>query len=205
MIGNFRLAPDDDIAMLVADPSRVFEFLYGPESGESGVRVVSRDRGVGGFFRRLFGGEEVTVVVADGPAPAQAHAESDDELDVDKAWHGLHFLFTGTAWEGEPPLDFIVSGGVAVGDEDVGYGPARAFTSGEVAAIARALERLSRDDLERRFDPARMMELGIYPEIWDRDPEDDDTLAYLLEYFDLLKDFVLRGARLRRGMLVYIN
>ena len=34
-----------------------------------------------------------------------------DELEVDKAWHGLHFLLTGTAWEGDFPLNFIVSGG----------------------------------------------------------------------------------------------
>ena len=191
--------------MLVADPSRVVEFLYGAEPGESGVRVVSGGRGVGGFFRRLFGGEEPAVVVADTPEATEARADDDDELDVDKTWHGLHFLFTGTAWEGESPLDFIVTGGVELGNEDVGYGPARAFMSGEVAEIGRALERLTRDDLERRFDPARMMALEIYPEIWDRDPEDDDTLGYLLEYFDLLKDFVLRGARLRRGMVVYIN
>ena len=35
------------------------------------------------------------------------------DLDVDKAWHGLHYLFTGTAWErrkgarrGRPPSPF---------------------------------------------------------------------------------------------------
>ena len=24
------------------------------------------------------------------------------DLDIDKAWHAIHFLLTGTAWEGEP-------------------------------------------------------------------------------------------------------
>jgi hypothetical protein len=27
-----------------------------------------------------------------------------DFLDVDKAWHGIHFLLTGSTWEGEAPL-----------------------------------------------------------------------------------------------------
>jgi hypothetical protein len=42
------------------------------------------------------------------------------DLDVDKAWHGIHYLLTGTAWEGDPPLDFIVKGGSQVGDVDDG-------------------------------------------------------------------------------------
>jgi Domain of unknown function (DUF1877) len=203
MIGNFRLASDEEIDALVADPSGVSRFLYGDEYPESTVSV-SRRRKHGGFFRRLFGGNEiVTLTAADEPRPPSR--DPADEFDSDKAWHGLHFLFTGEAWGGEPPLGFILAGGTEIGDEDVGYGPARAFTSAEVSAIAAAFEALTRDELARRFDPARMMELEIYPEIWDRDPTDDDTLEYLLEYFDLLKGFVSRGAASGRGMLVYLS
>ena len=28
-------------------------------------------------------------------------------LSLEKAWHGLHFLLTGSDWGGEPPLDFL--------------------------------------------------------------------------------------------------
>ena len=199
MIGSFRLASDEEIKALLAEPSRVSEFLY----GESAVSVSGRAKR-GGFFQRLFGGREVVSITA-AADPQQASADPADELDVDKAWHGLHFLFTGDAWSGDPPLDFIVSGGAEVGDEDVGYGPARAFTSGEVREIAAALDKITRAELTRRFDAARMTELGIYPEIWDRDQADDDTLEYLLENFDLLKGFVARGSESGRGMLVYIS
>lgn len=51
----------------------------------------------------------------------ESDGSSDDEEYLDKAWHGLHFLFTGTAWEGDPPLNFLVSGGREIGDVDVGY------------------------------------------------------------------------------------
>ena len=203
MIGNFRLASDEEINALVAEPSGVSRFLYGDEDAESTVSVSRRPKR-GGFLQRLFGGNEiVSLTAADEPGPRSV--DPADELDIDKAWHGLHFLFTGEAWAGEPPLGFILAGGTEIGDEDVGYGPARAFTSAEVGEIAAAFDTLTRDELARRFDPARMMELEIYPEIWDRDPTDDDTLEYLLEYFDLLKEFVSRGAASGRGMLVYLS
>jgi hypothetical protein len=58
------------------------------------------------------------------------------ELDVDKAWHGIHFLLTGAAWGDNRPECFIVASGREIGDDDVGYGPARGFTSSEVKQIA---------------------------------------------------------------------
>src|ERR1700691_2716073 len=84
-------------------------------------------------------------------ADAGDEEDARGNFDVDKAWHGIHFLLTGTAWEGTPPLDFIVRGGQEVGDVHVGYGPARAFTSAEVRKIADALRPLSPAELERRF------------------------------------------------------
>jgi hypothetical protein len=127
-------------------------------------------------------------------------------LDLDKTWHGIHFLLTGEAWSGAPPLDFIVSGGREVGDEeDVGYGPARAFSSAQVAQVAAALDPITPETLRERFDGERMMRAEIYPEIWDRDPADDDTLGYLVEYFELLKPFIADAARRGLGMFVYIN
>jgi hypothetical protein len=137
-----------------------------------------------------------------------AGGESEDahaDLDVDKAWHGIHYLLTGTAWEGKPPLDFIVKGGREVGDVDVGYGPARAFSSADVRAIAAALGPITRRNLEQRFDPAAMSKLDIYPSIWDRPREEDDTLGYLLEYYDALKNFVQGAAEQGEGLLVYMT
>lgn len=29
-------------------------------------------------------------------------------LNIDKAWHGIHFLLTGDPWGGEPPLKYVV-------------------------------------------------------------------------------------------------
>lgn len=45
---------------------------------------------------------------------------SSEEVDIDKAWHGLHYLLTGTAWEGAPPLNFLAAGGREVGEVESG-------------------------------------------------------------------------------------
>ena len=64
--------------------------------------------------------------------------ENENCIDVDKAWHGIHYLLAGDTWGGDPPLANVVLGGTAIGD-DVGYGPARYLTADEVRAIGDAL------------------------------------------------------------------
>lgn len=142
---------------------------------------------------------------ADPEAIESVLAEQPDAIDLDKAWHGLHFLFCGDAWSGSPPLDFLVSGGEQVGDIDVGYGPARSFSSAEVIRIHEALAALTGDELRRRFDPAAMTAADIYPSIWDRDPADDDTLGYLLEYFEILRRYLQQAVEERQGLIVYLS
>ena len=125
-----------------------------------------------------------------------------DELEVEKAWHGLHFLLTGSAWEGSFPLNFIVAGGEEVGD-DLGYGPARGLASSAVQQIDAALEPLTSGELRQRFDPRRMSDLQIYPDGWSDDP--DDELDYLLDYYADLRAFVRRTAERKHALLVYLS
>ena len=126
----------------------------------------------------------------------------DDLVDVDKAWHCLHFLLTGTAWEGEPPLDFVVRGGTEVG-EDLGYGPARAFRSAELRAIGDALDKLEHRDLVSRFDATKMDESDIYPSGgWqDVDPNSEDRFGYFSGAFDAVKSSRPTRTQIRAGIV----
>lgn len=126
------------------------------------------------------------------------------DLDVDKAWHAIHFLLTGSAWEGESPLNFIAAGGAEIGD-DVGYGPARCLDSKEVASLAAALKDLPTNVLLKRFDPEALSAADIYPDIWDRPPEEDDTQGYVAEYYEMLRAFILDAASERQALLVSIT
>jgi hypothetical protein len=135
-------------------------------------------------------------------------AGKDIFVDVDKAWHCLHFLLTGTADGGDPPLNFILTGGEPAGDEDVGYGPARVFSSAEVVQIAKALESIDRRWLVARFDAKMMDRFEIYPDggHWsDVDPASEESFGYYLGGFDSIKSLVRRGASKGLGMLVWLS
>jgi len=126
--------------------------------------------------------------------------------DLDKAWHGIHWLLTGSADGGEEPLCYLVAGGEPVGDVDVGYGPARALTSEQVAAWDAALSRIPREELARRFDPKAMLDAQIYPEIWARSIKgEEDTLEYVLQGYGSLRDFVAAARKEHSGLLVYLS
>lgn len=125
--------------------------------------------------------------------------------DLDKAWHGIHYLLTGSDWEGEAPFDFIVRGGAKIGDIDVGYGPARAFTATETAAIESALADWNEQTLRDRYNPEEMLRLDIYPRIWDFDPAEDDAFGYCAAYFADLQRFLSRAVSDGVGMVVRIG
>ncbi|MET0404032.1 MAG: YfbM family protein [Cystobacter sp.] len=140
----------------------------------------------------------------DADEESEELSSEDGPLPLEKNWHALHFLLTGTSWGGTPPLNFIAVGGQKVGDEDVGYGPARAFTPQQVKDISRALEALDPEALRPRFNPGQMDDLEIYPKGWS-ESADDDSLESLLGDFDALKLFLREGAEQGLGLLVYLN
>jgi len=104
--------------------------------------------------------------------------------------------------EGEPPLDFIMSGGHEIGDIDVGYGPARALTSAQVGALADALAPITVAALFERWDAAAIRTAEVYG----IDPDQRNAEEqYVGGYFEALKDFVATAARDGLGVIVYLN
>jgi Domain of unknown function (DUF1877) len=210
---SIRAAPDADIAAVLERPERVTTLLYGtgPSSPHPNVQVIDlTPKGVvtaltPKWLKRVgHASRSIGRRVRPGETDPWQPTSDGDELDLDRSWQGIHFLLTGTAYEGEPPLDFIVRGGAEVADAEVGMGPPRVLRSDEVRAVADAIERVPPDELRKRFDPERMLEEGIYPDIWDRDPAEDDPLGYLLEHYAELRAFVRRAADRGDGLIVVI-
>ena len=190
---------DENISKVLADPPLIWRVIA-PDDPE--IYEHARAEKQPGFLARLFGATPGEVRTG---LPELPKADGEGlETDLDKAWHGIHYLLTGTAWEGAEPLNFIVCGGKEVGDVDVGYGPARVFSSDEVKKIADAVGAIDENELRQRFDPEEMKSLEIYPDIWDRDPEDDDTLGYCIEYYDYLRRFLSDAAGNSMGVALYI-
>lgn len=153
-----------------------------------------------GFFARLFGSKK-----PEAPRTLDLASGEVDEADLDKAWHGVHFLLTGRASGGSPPLDFLLEGGREAGEEDFGYGPARVFRAVEVHAIHAALRNLTDADLSGRFNPAVMTELDIYPSVWDRESEFDENFSFLLEAFLELQRFIREAAERNVGVVIVMQ
>ena len=188
MTCTLRRVNETDLRRLRKAPEQVFTFLFGELPPLETVRVP----GLEGFILRLFGitSQQVsTTAAADESANRLQRIQDGDELDIEKAWHGLHFLLTGTAAEGEEPGCFLLCGGEEIGDEDVG--PARVLRPDQVSQFAAFLAELSHDELARRYDPTRMTALEIYPEIWTRPAAPGESgFDYLFESFEDLRDFV---------------
>lgn len=177
------------------DMTRVLGLDDGPR-----VREV-RPKGILGFLLRL---TPITISEVDPDAPdIGAHARDPEKsIDIEKAWHGLHFLFTATADEGTEPACYIVKGGEDLDDE--GFG--RALRPAQVKQFADFLTSLIVADLEGRYDAKRMTALEIYPDtIWNRRAPDDDSLRWLLDSFQELRAFVTRAADAGDGLVVHIS
>jgi hypothetical protein len=158
-----------------------------------------------GNFLQLSSAELETLIADPSSVEAFIYPEGDgcnNGIDVDKAWHGIHFLLTGDAWGGEPPLANVVLGGTEIGD-DVGYGPARYLTADEVRAAADALKDIAPDVLRSRYVAMDLSENEIYPEIWD-DP-DDDAIGYLMSCYQTLRDYYIDASANKNAMLKYLN
>lgn len=179
----WRVTPADVRRLSNASGREVSDYLFGKLSGPV------RAKGLRGWFNMIspvkIESYEDYLDAPRGPGGAKA------ELDLDKAWHGLHFLFTGTAWEGDEPGCFLVQGGSVLGEDADDEALPRVLSPSQVTAFASFLRGLSRDTLAGRYDPVRMMALEIYPEIWDRAEETAQNRAYLLDASDELREFVV--------------
>ena len=113
-------------------------------------------------------------------------------LDIDKSWHIIHFLLTGTESECGAPWGNAVMGGAQLSDDDLGNGEyPRFLTPAEVRDVSGALETVSPQQLVERWDVRRISAADIYPQIWDDLPENRE---YVSDFYEELRDlFAIAG------------
>jgi hypothetical protein len=151
-------------------------------------------------------GDQINELLADPESVSEFLEGLEEEekiIDLDKSWHGIHFLLTGSAEEGEEPLCYLVKGGEEIGYGDIDFGPPRALRPNQIAGWANALSAISTDDLRKRYDAKAMMEVEIYPTIWDRVTEEDGYPKYLLENYEGLRSFVGQMKNENKGAIIY--
>jgi hypothetical protein len=127
----------------------------------------------------------------------------DTEVDLDKAWHGIHYLLTGSIESNSVLASKVIMGGENIGP-DRGYGPAQLLNPTEVKAIAHLLEETKPDMLRTRFKPKEMTQAGVYPAvIWERDGE--EALTYVLDYYKKLVAFYKLAAEKGQAVILVIS
>lgn len=153
---------------------------------------------------KLGGNNQFSIAKSKPPLPRDYPdlelSKPETKIDLDKAWHGIHYCQTGDAGVGDHPLGFILYGGVEVCEINVGHGPARIFSSGQTRVIEKMLSAVSVEDLKANYVPAKMED--IYPDIWSR--TDEDNFEYIEIYFEVLGRFLKSCAENKMGFATYI-
>jgi hypothetical protein len=146
--------------------------------------------------RLLANPEEITRFLYGSNAPAN------DRVVLNKAWHAIHFVLTGSRLGGNAPLNFLVDQGTPVGAVDVGYGPARVLTSEQVRELADALSAIQPELVAERVDLERFDEETIYPGNWRRNGYDAE---YVASRYREMRELIARTAERGQGLILYIN
>jgi hypothetical protein len=122
------------------------------------------------------------------------------ELDLHKSWHCLHFLLTGKV-EGSDgtALGDAILGGAEIGGEeaDMGYGPPRGLSPGQVRSVAAALSEFPIGQKAKAFDAEAADGAGVYVA---KHGEEE-----LREYFQQLHEFYEDAASKGNAMLLWIE
>jgi hypothetical protein len=200
MTCTLRRAGDPEIRRLLANPGQASLFLHGPLPAMRPVRL----RGVLGFLLRFL---PIEVSEADPSAPPDL-SRREDVLDLEGSWHGLHFLFTGTAWDGELPAAFLVKGGTELEDSDeTDEAVVRVLDPGQVRAIDAWLQSLSGPALGQRYDARRMAELEIEPEALRATDiaQEQPLVERLLEGFEELRAYVRDTCERGQGIVIQLS
>jgi hypothetical protein len=123
---------------------------------------------------------------------------ADRYLDIDKTWHIIHFLLNGSPWDGYGPLFGCVLGGAPLTEEDLGYGPARYLSPGEVHETAAAVHEVPFLQLWKRLNPVRVQQAKLY---WSDTP---DSEAYARENYLSLQSFFEAASRGNEAVILWL-
>lgn len=130
-------------------------------------------------------------------------ADGESIVDLDKEWHAVHHLLTGSTEPADVPLSLILGNFEEVG-ADNGYGPAWFVPPHALRAFSEALSSLDEAELRKRYDPGAMVQEQVYIGEMYRD-EGEEGLGFLLERVDELRQFAARGVSAGMGAFAVIT
>lgn len=182
-----RTSPQN-VEALRGRPKAVAEFIYeDPDMYEEPKQ---------GFFSKLFGSPKVDL----RPIPERSDG---DAADLDKAWHVIHYLLSGSSGRGEGPLSIIGDDLNPLANLDLGLGKPNVISADRVRAFAEVASTMSDEDFLVRYVPDEMPLDELYMGNVIARGDVDDIRDYALEYFHILRDFVQLAADRNEAIITY--
>lgn len=198
MVWTARAIDPSLISAIKSDNQLLRETLFG-EPPKAFTEILKKD---GVVILEANRNQEVANELKDWAEKRKAEV-GDTEVDLDKAWHGIHYLLTGSIEPNGTLASKVIMGGEDIGP-DQGYGPAQLLKPDEVKEIAQLLERTTPDMLRERYKPKEMTRAGVYPAIiWERDG--NEALEYVLDYYKKLLAFYKRAAERGQAIIFAIS
>ncbi|PCJ17697.1 MAG: hypothetical protein COB02_12830 [Candidatus Cloacimonadota bacterium] len=197
MAASLTSISDDNIDIILANPPLIWRIIApdDPETYFDAVDLNSKQ----GFFLKIFSKKNKKAK----ELPNINFLENENkEIDLDKAWDGLNFCLNQNSSSFDSLLTFIIQGGEDIGDIDIGYGPGRFFRDKTTKDIALLLNEWDENKLRESYNPKKMEELDIYPNIWMTDNE--EAFEYILDHFKVLKAFINECVKDNLGILIFL-
>lgn len=125
--------------------------------------------------------------------------------DIDKSWDGIIFLLTGKSFQDNDDslMRVLFSGQLIDEEQDMGVGPAHYLTPNEVKEIYSQISTVRVEDLKEKYNPIKMDELEVYPNIWKRD--DDYGFDYLSRYFLDVQRIYAEASQNNEAIITFLN
>jgi hypothetical protein len=129
--------------------------------------------------------------------------KSGRQIDLDKQWHGVHFLLTHSAGATDDPLSIIIGNFEEIGPDN-GYGPAWIIPAASFISCNAKLSKISDQEISARFDPEAMKREDIYLADVFAD-EGDEARGFLMEDVTRLRAFVSKAAEQSFNAIAFIT
>jgi Domain of unknown function (DUF1877) len=185
-----RTSPET-VEALRGHPKAAAEFIY----QEPDVYVEPKPSFLSKVFGRPKNFDNITI-------PARTDG---DETDLDKSWHVVHYLLSGSHDRGEGPLAIIGDDLHPLADVDLGLGKPNVISEDRVQDFAHAAHGMSDDDFLKRYVPDEMPLNELYMGDVIERGDVDDIRDYALEYFHILREFVQKAAESRQALITYYS
>ena len=210
MYGHVRQITPEELNQLQRNPESVEQFLFGKiEANAPAIRAalervqqIAKRAKSNGQMQDPAEIEKTRALILNELARTGVQVQDgagDEGLSLEKSWHALHYLLTGTTETAASPLGNAILGGEEIG-EDRDYGRVRFLTPEQVGEVARALGSLSKDDLVGRFDVKKMKAANvIYP------CGDESEFELAQHYFEQLSRYYADAAASGSAILLWLE